>query len=544
MNTSLQKTASPSFRSKQEQRWFWLVFISILISLPYLQMLSHDFINWDDPFYIYNNHMVTRGLSWMGIGWAFITVTTANWHPLTWISHMLDASFFGPTPQATHMVNLFWYTGCVLMIFFLFLRLGVSHSSAFLMAAFFGVHPLHVESVAWASERKDLLCAFFFLTATLMYFRYTRNKTVFLYLATTVLFIMSLLAKPMAVTWPCVALLLDFWPLDRYKNGLKTLLLEKIPWFALMVFSSIITAIVQNQSEAIKSFADFPFTDRLANALISYWVYLRQTVWPSELTVFYPYPYHISLIHVVISCFVLGIITVIVIRQKKERSFLLWGWLFYLGVLFPVIGIVQIGGQAHADRYMLLPQLGLILAAGLFLDRTIMNVNHRRVVAVVITLIIMIFAVLTFRQVSYWKDSKTLFNQNLVVAGENELAHFNLGVAYLENNELPLAIIHFSAAAKMNPTEVTTYNNMGMAFAKLGDTASAETCFKQAILLNPKVAQPHFHLATLKADQGHFSEAIEHLEKAVRLAPAWEEPRRMLDKVRTLSAKRDSKSNE
>ncbi len=539
MNTSTQKKDLHSSPHGQMKLWLWPVLLVLFVCIPYLPMQSHDFINWDDPFYIYNNPMVTRGLSWLGIGWAFVTGMTANWHPLTWLSHMLDSSLFGPTPGATHMVNLFWYMGCVLLTFLLFLRLGASSVAAFFMAAFFGLHPLHVESVAWASERKDLLCAFFFLSATLVYLRYVRGGKRSLYFMATILFVLSLLSKPMAVTWPCVALLLDYWPLNRFKDGLKTLLREKIPWIALTIFSSIITVIVQNQSAAVKSFADFPFSDRLANALISYLVYLHQTVWPFELTVFYPYPYHISMITLVTSCLVLGIITIILIRQKQDRPFLLWGWLFYLGVLFPVIGLVQIGGQAHADRYMLLPQLGLIMATGLFLDRTIINMNHRRAAAMVITIIIMMFSVLTFRQVSYWKNSKTLFNQNLTVAGENELAHFNLGVAYLETNEPRLAVIHFSAAAQMNPRDITTYNNMGIAYTRLRDVASAETCFRQAIFLDPKVAQPHFHLGVLKAEQGLYTDAIQHLEEAIRLAPQWEEPQKMLERVKNPSAKDD-----
>jgi protein O-mannosyl-transferase len=536
MNPSDKIMPANELERQQEKKtnlWPWLVILTILILMPYAQMKSHDFINWDDPFYIYNNSMVRAGLSWMGIGWAFITGTASNWHPLTWISHMLDSSLFGPSPVAAHMVNMLWYIGCVLLSFFLFLHLGASLKAAFFMTAFFGLHPLHVESVAWASERKDLLCAFFFLAATLSYLHYAREKKMALYFLTTTLFVLSLLSKPMAVTWPCVALLLDYWPLNRFNNHeTKRAICEKIPWIALTALSSMITVIVQNKSEAVKSLADFPFTDRLANALISYVVYIRQSFWPSGLTVFYPYPYYIETIHVIVSCLILGFITFLAVRQRQKRPYLLWSWLFYLGVLFPVIGMIQVGGQAHADRYTLLPQLGLILAAGLFLDKTMTDSKIRRIAATTMTVIITILMVLTFRQVSYWQDNKTLFNQNLAVAGENELAHFNLGAAYLENNELELAVIHLSAAAQMNPNDVTTYNNLGLAYAGLNKTSLAEACFKQAILLDPEIAQPHFHLAVLKIKQGLFSEAMEHLNEAARLAPEWTEATMLLDKVK------------
>ncbi|MBN1364653.1 MAG: tetratricopeptide repeat protein [Syntrophaceae bacterium] len=523
--------------TKKKKLWIGSAFLSLLILIPYLQMHSHEFIIWDDPYYIYKNPIVSKGLSLLGIGWAFITVVTANWHPITWISHMLDSSLFGPTPLASHMVNILLYSGCVLLSFLLFSELGASIPAAFFMAAFWGLHPLHVESVAWASERKDLLCAFFFLSALLVYLKYTRKNNLSLYLLTTALFLFSLFSKPMAVTWPCVVFLLDYWPLQRFNNELKRVIYEKIPWIVLSIFSSIATIIAQSKSEAIKSFIEFPLTDRVANAAISYLVYIRQTIWPSELTIFYPYPYYINTTGVIFACLVLGIITLVVTRQKQNHPYLLFGWLFYLGVLFPVIGIIQVGIQAHADRYMLLPQLGLILAAGLFLDKTITKINFRRFTVIMIMMIIPVLISITFRQVSYWKDNNTLFHQNLMAAGENELAHFNLGSAYLENNEPEMAISHLLNAAKMNPTEVTTFNNLGIAYTQLNNFSLAAACFKQAILLNPEMAQPHFHLAVLKFNKGLFNEAVDHLNEAVRLAPDWVKARNFLYKAKELASK-------
>jgi tetratricopeptide (TPR) repeat protein len=393
------------------------------------------------------------------------------------------------------------------------------------------LHPLHVESVAWASERKDLLCAFFFLGATLAYLNYARERKKSLYFLTTVMFVLSLLSKPMAVTWPCVALLLDYWPLNRFNNELKRAIHEKMPWFALSLISSIITLIVQNKNEAVKSIVDFPLITRLANAATSYVVYIRQSLWPFDLTVFYSYPYSINASVVITAGIVLVIITTTAIYQRRQRPYLLFGWLFYLGVLFPVIGIIQVGGQAHADRYTLLPQLGLILATGLFLDKIIKDNKIRRATGITMTVIIIILMIMTFRQVSYWQNSKTLFNQNLAVNGENELAHFNLGAAYLENNQLDLAVTHFLAAAQMNPTDVTTYNNLGVAYARMNKDSLAEACFRKAISINSAIAQPHFHLAVLKMKQENLSEAIKNLDEAVRLAPEWLEAKELLNKI-------------
>lgn len=505
-------------------RWFLAILLVVLTAAPYLQMESHQFINWDDPYYISNNPMVSAGLSWLGVGWAFITGTASNWHPLTWLSHMLDSSLFGPTPKAAHLVNLAWYIGCVLLVFRLGMRLNASPAVAFLMAAFFGLHPLHVESVAWAAERKDVLCAFFFLAATIAYLDYKSRQSLVQYLLVTFLFILSLLSKPMAVTWPFVALLLDYWPLKRIHEPVHAIY-EKIPWFILAMISSVITLIVQAKSEAIKSVIDFPIPNRMANAVLSYFEYVKQSLWPFDLTVFYPYPYAINTVGTIIACLTLLGITALVLWQWHQRPYLLWGWMFYLGVLVPVIGLIQVGAQAHADRYTLLPQIGLIIAVGLFLDQMLTAQNVRRLVAAIMVLIIATLGGLTFRQVSFWKDSKTLFYQNLDVAGENEMAHFNLGVAYLRDKQLALAVTHFSAAAKMNPDEATTFNNLGDAYAGLQQTSLAEQCFRRAIALNPRLAQPHFHLAALKFRQGHIREAAKHIDEAVRLAPEWKEVR-------------------
>ncbi|HON59202.1 MAG TPA: tetratricopeptide repeat protein [Smithella sp.] len=511
--------------------WLCGLLLAAMVAGVYWRVGKNEFIVWDDPYYIYENPLVASGLSWLGVGWAFVTFTASNWHPLTWLSHMLDTTLFGPTPRAAHFVNLLWYAGCVLLAFAFFMRLRASFLMAFLMAAFWGAHPLHVESVAWAAERKDLLCAFFFLAAMISYLRCAEGEKRFSYGWTTAWFVLALLSKPMAVTWPCVALLMDYWPLQRLHLGWKKLLREKLPWFVLSAAVSLLTVVAQTKSDAVKTLLDFPLGDRIANALMAYGVYIRQTLWPFDLTVFYPYPYSISATGALVSFGVLCSVTGLVFIKRQRYPYLLWGWLFYLGALFPVIGIVQVGGHAHADRYMLIPQLGLIVGGGLFVEEVLTGKKTRRLAFAAAVTIIAVFCVLTLRQVASWKNSVTLFNQNLIAAGENETAHFHLGLSYLQSGRLDLAVTHFSAALQMNPRDVTTLNNLGVAYFRMNQADLAEECFRRAIAADPQAAAPHFHLGLLKYRQGLVQEAVKQMDQAVRLNPSWQEARILREKM-------------
>jgi len=311
----------------------------------------------------------------------------------------------------------------------------------------------------------------------------------------------------------------------------KNTVLEKIPWFLLSILSSWITVIAQTKSEALKSLSDFPLMDRIANTFISYAVYMGQTLWPQNLTVFYPYPYSVSIVSAVASFLLLGMITYVAFLKRHQHPYVLWGWLFYLGVLFPVIGVIQVGGHAHADRYTLLPQLGLIIAGGAFTRHLLTGGKIRCIAATAALAVITIFSLLTFKQVSYWKDNITLFNQNLEAAGKNETAHFNLGCAYLQKNQLDLSITHFLAALQMNPKDVTTLNNLGIAYLRKNQTRWAEECFRKAIEVDPHVAQPYYHLGVLKYRQGFMDEAMAYLDQAAQLAPQWREIGFLRDRI-------------
>lgn len=511
--------------------WLYGFLLAAMVVLVYGRVGENDFILWDDPYYFYENPMVVKGLSWLGVGWAFVTFTASNWHPLTWLSHMLDATLFGLSPQAVHGMNLFWHVACVLLVFVFFRRLGASSLAAFLMAAFWGMHPLRVESVAWAAERKDLLCAFFFLAATFSYLRYANDPKKFSYGWTTGWFVLALLSKPMAVTWPCVALLLDYWPLRRLRFGWKKILLEKVLWFVFSAVASLLTVWAQTKNDAVKTLLDFPLTDRVANAFIAYGVYIRQTLWPFNLTVFYPYPYSVSILDALVSFFILLFVTGLVFLKRSRYPYLLWGWLFYLGVLFPVIGIIQVGGHAHADRYTLLPQLGWIAGCGLLVDRVLTHKKMRRTAAYAVITIVAVFSLMTFKQIDAWKNSLTLFNQNLVAAGENETAHFHLGLSYLQAHQLDLAVTHFSAALQMNPRDVTTLNNLGVAYLRKHQIDSAQECFRRALMANPQAAQPYFHLGVIKLHQGLYDEAVKYLDRAIERAPDWNEARALREQI-------------
>jgi tetratricopeptide (TPR) repeat protein len=493
-------------RAGKQHSWPALVLLGLLVMVPYLQVMNHAFINWDDPHYIFTNRVVTSGLTWTGVSWAFTTNYAANWHPLTWMSHLLDSTLFGASPRGVHLVNVAWHTLNSLLVCVLFRRLGVSIPASFFMAAFFGLHPLHVESVAWAAERKDLLCAFFFLGSTLAYLQYVSKPSITSYLAVSGLFILALLSKPMAVTWPCIALLLDFWPTGRWKKS-GSVFYEKIPWLLLSIAAAIVTLMVQKKGHAVKSLEIFPLSTRVANAGVSYLEYIRQSFWPVGLTVYYPQHQTINWVQSWASWLGFGALTVAALRQADKRPYLLWGWTFYVIALLPVIGVIQVGNQAHADRYTYLPQIGLILALGLLLDRTVVHATGRRVLAAVTCLILITFSVLTSNQVGYWQSSQRLFTQNLEVAGENFLAHYNLATAYSVTKQFSAAIFHFERAMKLNPRDPDTYINLGNLYQGLGIYREAETAYLEAIRRDPSKAVTYLNLGSCYVKMQQFAKA-------------------------------------
>src|SRR5436309_2616283 len=421
----------------------------------YAQVIGHHFISFDDPTYIQENPMVNRGVTLAGLAWAFTTFHEANWHPLTWISHMIDCQFFGMNAGGHLLVNALIHAANTLLLFWLLLRTTHARWPSALVAALFALHPLHVESVAWASERKDTLSTFFGLLSLIAYVRYAEAPSIRRYAWTAIMLVLGLLAKPMLVTWPFVMLLLDYWPLRRFRESevkgqparlparedfrsslgagrwsvVRSLVVEKIPLFALVAASAVVTSVAQSHGGGVRTFTEFPIALRLSNALVSYAKYLLLAFWPNDLAVYYPYTgTDIPAWQIIGAALLLIAITAFCFFQRKIRPYLTVGWLWFLGTLVPVIGLVQVGGQTMADRYFYIPSIGLFIAIVFGLA----NIAERRrvapwVSAAIANVVVLVLATLTNAQIHRWSDSFTLFEHTLAVTPPNAAIERSLG---------------------------------------------------------------------------------------------------------------------
>ena len=500
----------------------------------YGQVIGHQFINLDDDRYIYENPMVTTGLTAKGVAWAFTTFHASNWHPLTWLSHMLDVQMFGLSPGPHLAVNVFFHLLNTLLVLIVLLRMTNRLWRSALVAALFALHPMHVESVAWAAERKDVLSAFFALLSLLAYIRYTQSATTNWkrFLPVTLLLALSLLAKPMFVTWPFVLLLLDYWPLHRLKwrpddglpqlgKRLVPLAREKIAFFLLAAASIVITYVAQSRGGAVRAFTDAPISLRLLNALVSYSRYLVTLVWPAKLGVYYPFsPDGIPIWLAAASVVLTTVVTLGAIRSMQSRGYLITGWAWFLGTLVPVIGLVQVGGQAMADRYSYIPSIGLFVAAvwgaADFLAR-------RRVqpgAAAIAIVWLAILGSLTWVQVGFWLDSITLYRHTLLVAPDNNVVvHFNLGHVLGKQGNLNEALTHFSETLRLKPDFFDALINAGVTLNDLRRFAEATDYLTRAVAIEPRSSKAHAQLAIALAQNGRTDEALAHFYEAFELAP-------------------------
>jgi protein O-mannosyl-transferase len=501
------------------------------------QTLAHDFVNFDDHVYVYENPLVIRGLSTEGVIGAFTHTHARNWHPLTTVSHMLDCQLYGPNAGGHHLTNVILHTIAVLLLFLVLKQMtGVLWQSAF-VAALFAIHPLHVESVAWIAERKDVLSAVFFMLTLTAYASYARAPSSARYLFVALLFAFGLMSKPMLVTLPFVLLLLDYWPLGRIGGQkselgcrLRRLITEKIPLFALSALSCIATLLAQKQGPL--AIDQLPFGWRLNNAFVSYVTYVWQMFWPTRLAVFYPHPNNrMPLWEVMLAVTALVVITFAIISLRGTKPYLVTGWFWYLGMLVPVIGFVQVGEQAHADRYTYLPQIGLYImlawAVGDLVSESAWRVR-RQFLAVAATAIITLLGVCAFVQTSYWKNSETLWNHTLAVTRENDVAENNLGFLFLRKGELDKAISHFQSALDIRSRNTATHysfgaaliqNNLGNALARkyLWDEAIGH--FQEAVRLRPDYADAYFNLGSVLFQQGRIGESITQWQQALAIRP-------------------------
>ncbi|MBN1363426.1 MAG: tetratricopeptide repeat protein [Syntrophaceae bacterium] len=491
---------------------------------------GNDFINYDDDGYITENFYVQHGINQKSIKWAFTSTNSSNWHPLTWLSHTLDWRLFGASASGHHFINLLLHIGTVLFLF-LFLNKTTNNirASAF-AAAFFALHPLRVESVAWAAERKDVLSLFFGMACIYAYAFYAKNSKLTRYLLCLILFSFGLMSKPMIVSLPFLLMLLDFWPLGRWQkttderginfHSVSRLFGEKIPFILLTVAVSILTFWAQNKEGTVASIDSLPFIARISNAVVSYVTYLGKIFLPVNLAVLYPYKFPLPLWKVLISGIILVVITSAVMYYIKKMPFLFSGWFWYLGSLVPVIGLVQSGSQAMADRYTYLPSVGIAFGMTWVIQSFIKNEDRRKKILFPTGIAVLgVLSILTFRQCGYWKDSVTLFSHTLNVTNENALVHNQLGLAFFEKNKNREAIYHYDRAIALQPLQDSAYNNRGAVYLKYGRYQQALNDFNRAISINPSHIKAYNNRAIVYDQTGNYELAIEDLGKAVRLNP-------------------------
>jgi tetratricopeptide (TPR) repeat protein len=587
--------------------------------IAFWQVNRCDFINYDDTDYVTENIHIRNGVTPEAIRWAFMTGYGANWHPLTWMSHMLDLQLFGLNPHRHHLVNLLFHVLNTLLLFFVFNRMTKAPWKSAFVAALFGLHPLHVESVAWVSERKDVLSTFFWMLTMVAYVRYVEHggwearsgkqeagsenyssrgsergvgreesgkflfpSSVFSYLAVLIFFALGLMSKPMLVSLPFVLLLLDYWPLGRMQGAgsreleagstereplpankkkgksakklvpvsspeqipraaelerksadhrfqwesVRLLFMEKIPLFALAALSCIVTYAVQQKGGAVTSLEVVPVGVRIANALVSYVIYMEKTIWPNNLAVYYPYRGVLPVWQVAGALLLLGGATFAVVRWAKRFPYLATGWLWFAGTLVPVIGIVQVGRQAMADRYSYVPIIGLfiILAWGipqLFQKWRITRFPtlRKEVLFAPPVLILACLSVVTWTQAGYWTDGISLYDHALKVTSRNDVIHYNRALAYHNLGDLKQAISDYDRAIEINPRNADVYNNRGSAYQKLGNYEQAISDYGRVIEMNPRYADVYNKRGSVYQKLGNHEQAISDFNRAIEIDP-------------------------
>jgi tetratricopeptide (TPR) repeat protein len=511
--------------------------VALVALAVWLGVARNEFVNYDDPDYVTSNPRVQSGLSWENVRWAFATGHASNWHPLTWLSHMADCEWFGLNPSGHHLVS----AGLHLLNSFLLLvwlrRITGAIWRSLVVAAFFALHPLHVESVAWVSERKDVLSGVFFMLTLWAYAEYGLRlgtggeaggrglKVWGWYGAAVVLCGLGLMAKPMLVTLPFVLLLLDFWPLRRWGQGgggwlprPSRVLLEKAPFFLLSAASSVVTYVVQQRGGAVST--AISLGARIENAVVSYARYLLKTAWPTDLAVLYPHPGHWPGTAVGLSAGVILGITALAVLNLRRRPFLGMGWAWYMGMLVPVIGLVQVGIQSMADRYMYLPMIGLLIAAVWSAAEIFPQVpNRSRILGGAVAALLLACALLTARQIGFWRNSEELFRRTVAVTRNNYLAHNNLGFYLSGRGQVAEAIAEYRRSLAIKPDYAEALNNLGHALAGQRQYREAIECYRQALASQPNHPEVHNNLANALAEIGQVDEAIKHYQFVLERNP-------------------------
>jgi protein O-mannosyl-transferase len=546
----------------------------------YVPALWNGFVEFDDPDYVYRNPVVKDGLSAKGVAYAFTSIELANWFPLTLLSHQADVSLYGLKPAGHHLTNLLFHAVNAALLLSVLAAATRAFWPSFAVALLFAVHPLHVESVAWVAERKDMLGMFFALLTMRCYVAYaTGTRRSLAYVGAVSLFAAALMSKPMPVTLPFVLLLFDAWPLNRVAygeglvRGVSKLLVEKIPFFALTAASIAVTLYVQSRGGATTTL-DVALIDRLANAAQSYWLYIGDAIWPAGLSPIYPHPRgDVSVVHGVLGAFALAAVSVVALLLCKRLGYIATGWFMFIGILVPMIGIVQVGYQARADRYMHFPIVGLfIIAVWLAWSWAGKNKSRRRILAAVLVLAAIGYGSVTVRQIGFWKDSETLFHRALAVTEDNYFAHEELGALRYREGRLEEAEYHYreslrlgpeaaalhanlaaitrnlgrpqdalthaQRAVELAPDESAAHGNLGWVLRDLDQTQASAEAFARAIELDETNTGPHYGLALLLASTGQTVEAMQFARNAVRLDPDHEGAQQLLTQLESAAANR------
>ncbi len=493
--------------------------------LAYAQVARHEFVSWDDPQYILNNPHVTGGLTWANAAWAMTAGYASNWHPLTWWSHMLDVQLFGLDAGAHHLVSLGLHVASTLLLFAVLRSATGALAPPLFVAAMFALHPLHVESVAWVSERKDVLSTALGMLTLCAYLRYTRQPRAATYAAVFVCLAVGLTAKPMLVTLPFVLLLLDYWPLGRLtRANWKQPAAEKLPLILLAIASSAITLVAQRRGGAVAAVVALPLADRVRNAVVAYATYLAQTVWPLRLAAVYPYQQNLPVWKVAAAAMLCAAVTTAVVRNARRRPYLLTGWFWYIGTLVPVIGLVQVGSQASADRYTYLPLVGIfIMIAWGAEDATRHRPEWRRPLAAVGAAAVAACACLTAVQAAYWHDSLSLWQHAVATTSDNFIAENGLGEALASRGDSDAALAHFREAVRISPDYPYAQNNLGVELRHRQQPAEAAEHFKTALRHRPDFPEAHNNLGNALLDLARFDEAAAEYRAALGLRPDYAE---------------------
>ena len=524
----------PEEQKRGNQRWLAAGVSLLLIALVWLvfgQTLRHDFVNFDDDVYVYDEPRVMSGVTVAGLKWAFTSSHGYNWHPLTTISHMLDCQIYGTKAGGHHFTNLALHGIAAISLFVVLRQMTGALSRSAFVAALFAIHPLHVESVAWIAERKDVLSAVFFMFTIGAYTHYVRKPTLLRYVLVLIVFACGLMSKPMLVTLPFVLLLLDYWPLDRFTTRVATmrtdspaswwnrppilprLILEKLPMFALAAVPGIVTILIQEQTSV-------PLPLRLYNASVSGVIYVWQMVWPSRLAPFYPYPSgRLSIWVPAFAIAMLAVVTYEAWALRKKHPYFITGWLWYLGMLVPVIGLLQVGLQSHADRYSYLPHIGLYLAATwAFTDLIAKWPNHFAISLISASAVIMALSVVAWKQTSYWKNSETVWKHTLAITSRNDIAHHSLGMAFLGKDKPDEAIANFREELKIRDN-ARGHASLAQALMQKGNATESFFQWQEALQLAPRDVTLRDKFAEALIQNGQPREAIADYEQSLKYKP-------------------------